>query len=105
MNATILMLMETSTPFLNYYLFFRSRYPFSPDVNLAKSIFGMLFLLFRMILNTWGAYILINAYIFGPAAPMPEDLPQAEQYLMVAVILAGAGLQMFWGVKIIQAML
>jgi len=62
MNAAILMSMEISTPFLNYYLFFRTRYPFSKDVNVAKTIFGVLFLAFRILLNSFGVFIFLRQH-------------------------------------------
>merc|ERR1719162_2737850 len=95
--------MEASTPFLSYYIFFRTRYPFCTDVNIAKTIFGLLFLVFRMIINTYGAYVFVKSY-FGPQVTMPAYVPQWKQLSMLAIIIAGAVLQLFWGAKILRGL-
>mmetsp|Transcript_97131 Transcript_97131/g.302944 ORF Transcript_97131/g.302944 Transcript_97131/m.302944 type:complete len:276 (-) Transcript_97131:179-1006(-) len=104
LNAAFLMAMEVSTPFLNYYLFFRGRYPFRNDVNAAKTAFGVLFLVFRMILNTYGAVILVKAYL-GQTAGMPRSMPCWQQVTVVVLVVAGACLQMYWGARIVQGLL
>lgn len=104
LNTCILMSMEASTPALNYYLFFRKRYPFSSDVNNAKIIFSILFCIFRLGFGTYGAYLFLRGYCSSSFA-MPVDLPAWEQYAMCIIFLAGTMLQWFWGFKILQGIL
>jgi len=103
LNGAILMSMETSTPFLNYYLFFKSRYAYSADVNMAKLIFGVLFFIFRMIFNTFGAFVFIQRY-YSSRLVMPVEMPRWQQHCMVVVMVAGAGLQLYWGTKIMLSL-
>ena len=46
--------MELSTPFLNYYVFFRTRYPYSSDVTTSRTLFCYTFVAARVMLNSVG---------------------------------------------------
>jgi hypothetical protein len=103
LNAAVLMSQEASTPFLNYYLFFRFRYPFSEDVNMAKFLFGVFFLIFRLVLNTLGVCIFLRQWL-SPSPAMPKSMPVWEQNYMVFLMLAGAALQMYFAFRIVAAL-
>merc|ERR1712086_268620 len=67
LNAAVLMSMELSTPFLNYYVFFRTRYPYAPDVTTSRTLFCYTFVAARVLLNSAGAALFLQQY--------PETLP------------------------------
>jgi len=96
-NAAVLMLMELSTPFLNYYLFFRSRYPYASSVNSAKSLFCFTFFVVRILINSYGAFLFVQEY---PSA-LPQKVPKWQQQLMLTVVVASVLLQWFWGSRLL----
>ena len=57
------MSMELSTPFLNYYVFFRTRYPYSSDVTTSRTLFCYTFVAARVLLNSAGAALFLQQVI------------------------------------------
>jgi len=98
-NAAILMAMEASTPFLNFVLFFRHRGPrYGVAVQVSGIIFVILFIVVRLGLNTYGAVIL---WLHRDTA-MPPTVPKWQAWLLIAAVVAGAGVQFFWFPQIVK---
>mmetsp|Transcript_82382 Transcript_82382/g.207281 ORF Transcript_82382/g.207281 Transcript_82382/m.207281 type:complete len:330 (+) Transcript_82382:104-1093(+) len=92
-NSAILLAMEASTPFLNVMLFFRNRGPaYGLLVQASGIIFVVLFVLFRLILNTYGAILLWR----HRASAMPQSVPELQRCFLLGAIVAGSALQFFW---------
>lgn len=97
-NASILMAMEASTPFLNYMLFFRHRGPrFESRVTICGGIFFLLFILFRLILNTYGALLLWRYR----ATAVPAHVQSWQVWFVLVAVSLGAGVQFFWFPRIL----
>jgi len=91
-NAAILLAMEASTPFLNVLLFFRHRgTAYKKMVQVNGIIFVCLFVLFRLVLNTYGAITLWYHWNFVPAV-----VPRWQAWFLMAAIAAGAAVQFVW---------
>lgn len=101
-NAAMLMAMETSTPFLNYYLYFRNRQGYNKKyVEIASHLFAGSFFVFRVGINTYGAYYLWRQFDHS----MPSIVPQWQQWFLLIAISAGAAIQWFWAYKIINSII
>lgn len=91
-NASIMMCMEASTPFLNYCLLFRHRDPthgHRQTFNICTIIFLVAFSIFRIILNTYGAILLCLNY----NRAMPPWVPLYQNVLLLVAIVVGALMQ------------
>jgi len=92
-NAAILLAMEASTPFLNVMLFFRNRGPaYSLLVQATGVVFVLLFVLFRLILNTYGAILLWQ----HRTVAMPPSVPEWQRCFLLGAVAAGSALQFIW---------
>jgi len=106
-NASILLAMEASTPFLQYMLFFRHRGPrFEGRVTICGGIFFLLFVLFRLILNTYGA-LLLWRYSYGAftaygATDVPAHVPSWQVWFVLIAVSLGAVVQFFWFPRILK---
>jgi len=93
LNAAILLAMEVSTPFLNFMLLFRNRGAgFTLVVQAAGIAFVLLFVAFRLVLNTYGAVFLWQ----HRAVAMPAAVPDWQRWFLLAAVAAGSALQFFW---------
>jgi|Transcript_29683 hypothetical protein len=91
-NALMLMCMEASTPFLNYSVLFRHRDPaheHSGTLNICTTVFLLTFVLFRLILNTYGAIFLCVNY----KVAIPPWVPLYQYWLLMIAIVVGALMQ------------
>lgn len=96
-NASILLAMEASTPFLNFMLFFRHRGPrFQLRVTACGGVFFMLFILLRLILNTYGAILLWTN------RETPRGVPAWQLWFVLVAVSLGAAVQFFWFPKILR---
>jgi len=92
-NAAILLAMEASTPFLNFMLFFRHRgSAYKSTVSVAGEAFVLLFVVFRLGINTYGAILLL----LNRSTAMPPTVPQWQVWFLLLAVAAGAGVQFFW---------
>jgi hypothetical protein len=106
-NASILMAMEVSTPFLNYMLLVRNR---GDSFQLASNICGVFFffsyVVSRLILNTYGTIILWTNSIpllTGASSSfhaMPLSVPLWQVIFLLVAVTAGSVVQFFWFPKI-----
>merc|ERR1719356_492811 len=90
-NASALLSMEVSTPFLNYLLLYRNkgsvdaagvfRCHYSKSVDAAGVIFFIAFLVFRIGLNTYATLVLWIAHLRG--VPMSAHMPAWQQWVML----------------------
>mmetsp|Transcript_96582 Transcript_96582/g.268458 ORF Transcript_96582/g.268458 Transcript_96582/m.268458 type:complete len:300 (-) Transcript_96582:206-1105(-) len=93
LNAAILLAMEASTPFLNLMLFFRRRGDSFKSMVQANGIaFVVLFIVFRLILNTYGAVVLWQQSRMA----MPPTVSTWEAWFLLIAVAAGAIIQFFW---------
>mmetsp|Transcript_68275 Transcript_68275/g.211238 ORF Transcript_68275/g.211238 Transcript_68275/m.211238 type:complete len:243 (+) Transcript_68275:657-1385(+) len=91
-NAAILMAMEVSTPFLNLGLLLRHRGPaFKKCVELNGLLFLAFFILFRLILNTYGAILL-----WYHRRSIPPTVPKWQAWFLLVAVAAGAVVQFWW---------
>lgn len=99
-SATLL-LMETSTIFLNYFSFFRYRFGYSAlSVRVAMGLFGCFFFFFRIvclfgILGYLGNLLWIGGLRF-------EGTPMWNVAILYSGLCAGFVLQLFWLSKIVS---
>lgn len=94
LTASILLSMETSTPFVNYYMLMvhRDRAKYYNSLTAAGIIFLVLFLTFRIVLNTYGAvYLCLN---FDVA--VPPWVPDWQLWLIIGAVIIGAIVQYVW---------
>jgi len=98
-NATMLLAMEASTPFLNFILFFRHRGPaFKFAVQANGIIFVILFVVFRLILNTYGAIVLWLHY----ATAVAPIVPKWQVWFLLIAVTAGVLVQFFWFPQVVR---
>jgi len=104
-NASVLMSMEVSTPFLNYMLLVRNRgEQYQLVTKVCGAMFFATFVCLRIALNTYGVFVLWKS-----AAPMllqgdtscalawaPPWVPRWELYFLLAAVSLGAIVQMLW---------
>lgn len=101
-NAAILMAMEVSTPFLNYYIYFRNRQGWNKTyVTIASHLFAATFFTFRVLINTYGAYYLWREF----KTAMPPIVPEWQRWFLLIAFIAGAVIQWFWAYKVVQSIL
>lgn len=101
-NAAILMAMEFSTPFLNYYIYFRNRPGWSKTyVTIASNCFAGTFFTFRVLINTYGSYYLWKEFDIA----FPPVVPMWQRWFLLVAFIAGAVIQWFWAYKVVQAIL
>lgn len=94
-NAAILLCMEVSTPFLNFLLLFRHRGEgFHRSVIGAGLLFVFTYFLFRICLNGYGTYLLVQKQVKGEA--VPSKVPRWQGWTLVVMVSAGAFVQLFW---------
>lgn len=92
-NAAILLSMEVSTPFLNVMLLFRNRgEKYQGIVQVTGIIFVVTFVLFRLVLNTYGVSFLWQ----HRADAIPHAVPRWQSSYLVVAIILGSVLQYFW---------
>jgi hypothetical protein len=94
-NAAVLMGMEASTPFLNYFHLVRHRGDvFRIRVIVCGISFFVLFLLWRIGFNLYATAHLWIVHIKGFA--IPAHVPQWQARFLMVAVTAGAGVQFFW---------
>lgn len=97
-TSSILMAMEVSTPFLNYLQLIRNRgSAFETLLRINGILFMVSFIIFRLILNTYGAIDLLfeREYAFREAPPW-------QGWFLVVAITLGMLLQFYWFKPIID---
>ena len=83
---------------LNFYLLVRHRMPDHISILLSQIVFASCFLVWRLILGTYGTY----HYLVYSGQFLPGAFPGGRAHtLSIALVLASA-LQWFWGVGIIK---
>lgn len=92
LNASILLAMEVSTPFLNWICLFRHRDGYNHSVVACGIFFVALFILTRIILNIYGAVIF---WVFRQST-MPPDVPSWQCWTLILAVTVGAAVQVFW---------
>jgi len=93
LNAAILLSMEASTPFLNFMLFFRNRGPrYTFAVRVTGILFVVLFVAFRLALNTYGAILLWRSRDFA----YPDGVPRWQSMFLLGAVQVGSALQFYW---------
>mmetsp|Transcript_46278 Transcript_46278/g.85008 ORF Transcript_46278/g.85008 Transcript_46278/m.85008 type:complete len:247 (+) Transcript_46278:228-968(+) len=91
-QSSVLMAMEVSTPFLNYLQLIRNRgAAFEKPLRINGILFMLSFVVFRLILNTYGAIDLL----FNIAYAMREA-PAWQGWFLVVAITVGMLLQFYW---------
>jgi hypothetical protein len=92
-NAAILLSMECSTPFLNFWTLVMNRgADYSWSTCVSGAAFVVLFLAIRIVLNTYGAvYLIVNHDI-----AMPPWVPESIFWFLLVAITVGAGVQYCW---------
>ncbi|CAK0891221.1 unnamed protein product [Prorocentrum cordatum] len=94
-NASALISMEVSTPFLNYLVHNQHRGDaYKTRVDAAGVIFFVTFLVFRIGLNTYATVVLWIAHFGG--VQMSAHMPAWQQWVMLLAVSAGAAMQLFW---------
>lgn len=102
LNSAILLSMEVSTPFLNLMLLLRNRGPTCYKFAAALgSMFAVLFVAVRLLLNAYGAALLLTMR----AEAMPARVPAWQQQFLLGAVAAGVGVQFFWLPQIARALL
>lgn len=92
-NAAILLAMEVSTPSLNLLLLLRNRGDEYVGVTRFNGIvFVMLYVVFRLVINTYG---LILLWVHRDIA-LPSSMPAWQAIFLNVAIAAGTGVQFFW---------
>lgn len=92
-NAAILLAMEVSTPFLNTMLFLRNRgVEYTSTVQITGSTFFLLFVIFRLFLNTYGVVYLWMHFDMAT----PDWVPRWQLWFLTVAVTAGAAVQFFW---------
>jgi len=100
-SAAALMSMEISTPFLNFLMIFRNRGPrYARAVQIATYFFVGLFIVFRLLLNTYGVVLLW----LHPHSNTPPSLVAWEDYFVLTAITVGALLQFVFFWQVIKAL-
>lgn len=99
-NSAVLMSMEASTPFLNVLMVLRNRGDqYTRAVRIASYFFIALFVVFRLVLNTYGLVILwINHETI-----LPPEIPGWQAVFLLVAITAGALIQYFFFAQILQS--
>lgn len=96
-NASILMAMEISTPFLNFLLLVRHRGErFQTSMTVSGIVFMVTYVLFRIVLNTYGAGLMWYCWFRGDPAMVPQYVPAWQVWFLLVAISAGAAVQFFW---------
>jgi len=98
-NAAILMGMEVSTPFLNFAIMYRNRGVYKTAVLVSGLLFVILFVISRLLLNTYGAILL---FVKREEA-FPQSVPAWQEWFLIVAIFAGSAVQFFWFPNIIQS--
>lgn len=100
-NSAVLMSMEVSTPFLNYLFIVRHRGDnFKVSTMLCGSMFFLTYVIFRLILNTYGTVLLwINSAPVMSGSPvkiMPPSVASWQVWFLLAAVTVGSIVQFFW---------
>jgi len=99
-NAAILMSMEISTPFLNYATLMRNRSERRDWVVIASGVtFAFLFFVFRLVLNTYGAFVLWA----HRGRAVPQGVPKWQFWFVFIAVVIGALVQFFWFPAVVKA--
>jgi hypothetical protein len=98
-NAAILMGMEISTPFLNFAFMYLNRGVYKTAVLVSGLLFVILFIISRLLVNTYGAILL---FVKREEA-FPQSVPAWQEWFLIIAIFAGSAVQFFWFPKIIQS--
>lgn len=98
LQAAILLSMEVSTPFLNYMMFVRNRGDsFDQTIKVCGILFMISFVIFRLILNPYGAIDLIINREYAL-----REVPAWEGWFLIVALTAGAILQIYWAKPIVK---
>lgn len=97
-NASILLAMETSTPFLNFVLLFRNRNVFKPAIKVCGVIFVVFYIIFRLVFNTYGSYLLWSRR----SDAFPASVPVWQVWVLLGAVLLGTLVQFAWFPMIVK---
>lgn len=92
LNASILLAMEISTPFLNWRNLFRHREGYSKSTLAATICFGVSFTITRVCFNLYGAMIF---WVYRQDT-MPPTVPAWVAWSLIIAVSAGLLIQFFW---------
>merc|ERR1719424_2728269 len=92
-NAAVLLSMEVSTIPLSYFLLYRHRGDAFKFRSLVSGVaFAISFLLMRIVMNTYGTYLLWKNWSDGSVLSV-DVLPQWQSQLLLAAVTVGAVMQ------------
>ncbi|CAE8651817.1 unnamed protein product [Polarella glacialis] len=98
-NAAMLLAMEVSTPSLNYLVFFRHRgEAYESAVKKHGIVFVVLYIIFRLGVNSYGAVLL---WIHRKDA-VPGVIPEWQVWFLLSAVSAGVAVQIFWFPAIVR---
>lgn len=98
-NASILLAMEASTPCLNLLTMLRNRGPrFQTTVKINGVFFSAFYVLFRLVLNSYGTAFLMLEHDSG----IPAYIPRWQVWFLLVAVVAGAAVQFFWFPSIVR---
>jgi len=96
-NASVLMCMEATTPFLNFLMFFRNRGArYKTSTTICGAVFVVLFFVFRIGLNTYGTVVLW----VSREDPALDTVPRWQVWLLLFAVTLGLAVQVFWLPKV-----
>lgn len=99
-NSAALMAMEASTPFLNLMMLLRNRgNKYAVAVKVLLCLFLVLFVIFRLFLNTYSVAVLLANH----ATVAPPSAPAWRVKFFLAALSAGASVQYFFFFQILKA--
>lgn len=100
-NASVLLSMEISTPFLNLLTFFRNRGErWTPLLVVCGATFFVLYVIFRLLLNTYATILLwVRAQ---ESDTFPGRMPAYQVYFLLIAITVGYAVQIYWFPRIAQ---
>lgn len=104
-HIAILMTQEMSNPFLSLTVFLNNRLNKGLGLFLlwvVRLLFVIMFLLFRIGLNTWGTIDFISAWCRGQ---VPTGVPAVMIWVIMLGMLVGACMQWLWGLEMFSIML
>ena len=93
------MAQETSGVPLNYYLALRHRLPDHPTVLFAQALFAFAFLVWRLLLGTYGTY----HYVAYAAGVLPSTFTSLHARALGGTLVLASALQWYWGYVIVKA--
>mmetsp|Transcript_28780 Transcript_28780/g.66896 ORF Transcript_28780/g.66896 Transcript_28780/m.66896 type:complete len:401 (+) Transcript_28780:53-1255(+) len=103
--AGVLLLMEVSTVFLNYFSFFRNRLGYEDwTVKLSFGLFAGCFILFRLLAVPYITYLFASAMLRADAG-MLQQVSRAHLLIISSILVTAATIQYVWAMQITRKVL